>query len=64
MNRGRLLRGLVFGAIFGIVGIGLFVFLFTVVFAGMDNAARLFMAFFVPILVIGLLVIGYHFLTR
>ncbi|MDQ7026176.1 MAG: hypothetical protein Q9P01_08975 [Anaerolineae bacterium] len=64
MDRGKLMRGLVFGAVAGIIGIGLFVFLFTVALADMEQPARLFTAFFVPILVIGILALGYHFLTR
>jgi hypothetical protein len=64
MNKDRLMRGLVFGAVFGVIGIGLFLFLYTTALVGMDNPARLFTAFFVPILIIGLLVIVYHFLTR
>jgi hypothetical protein len=64
MDRGRLLRGLIFGAAFAIIGIGLFVFLYTSVLAGMANPARLFTAFFAPILLIGLLVIGYRWLLH
>ena len=64
MNRDRLMRGLVFGAIFGVIGIGLFLYLYTTALAGMENPARLFTAFFVPIVAIGLMVIIYHFLTR
>jgi hypothetical protein len=64
MNRSKLMRGLIFGAIFGAIGIGLFVFLFTVLLADMGQAPRLFISFFVPILIIGILSLVYHFLTR
>ena len=64
MNRNKLMRGLLFGAIFGAIGIGLFLFLFIVLLADMGQAPRLFISFFVPIVVIGILSLAYHFLSR
>lgn len=53
MESNNLMRMLVGGAILAIVGIGLFLFLYFVVFAGQPAVIQLFASMLLPPLVIG-----------
>ena len=64
MDRGKLARGLIFGAVIGAVAIGLFLFLFMTVLSGWEQPARLFTAFFAPIIFIALAIFVYRLMTN
>lgn len=59
----NLMRGLVLGLVLSVIGIGLFVFLYLVVFADSATATRLLASLCVPPAIMAVLIGGYVLVT-
>jgi len=63
MGRG-LAIALVIGAVLAIAGVGTFLLLYGVVFAGMPDSSRLLLSMFIPPVIIGIVIAVYYIIRQ